>query len=438
MVHVRFASGDKLLFAALLHPMHLGERNAGEFAVLVRELFRRQEIEDRDAFVHRVFFFPGARLHLIEAGADDDLHVLPAQTPRSAAAIHGGVAPAQHDHALANFIHMLERNARQPIDADMDVGGGFLLTRQIEIASARSAGADKHRVPLLRQQRFQALHPLAEMRHRLVAQDIIHLFVDHALRQAEAWDLGADHAAALGVGVEDVDLVAQRQEIARHCQRSRPSANASHALAILLLGLGGQEVLDLALIVRRHPLQPADRHRLRLAFRILDARAPARRLARPVAGAPEDAREHVRLPIDHVGVGVTLRRDQADVFRHRRVRRTRPLAVDHLVEIVRILDVGGLQAGRSCAAGRQPSSRRARSKRRPRSAGILPASGVSTCPGLRAYRQRMPAGSRRFAMAFKFPKQALSIQTEGERLSPKPNTRPTMSASLLLAEKVAG
>src|SRR5262249_47513713 len=82
-------------------------------------------------------------------------------------------------------------------------------------------------------------------------------------------------------------------------------------------------------------LQAADRDRL-----LLDAAAPACRLARPVAGASEDARKHVGLPIDHVGVAIATRRDQPDVFGNSGVCRTGPLAIHDLVEVVRISDVG--------------------------------------------------------------------------------------------------
>ena len=67
---------------------------------------------------------------------------------------------------------------------------------------------------------------------------------------------------------------------------------------------------------------------------VLDPPAPAGGLARAVAGAPENAGEDVRIPVDHVGVGIAPVGDHADVFRHRRVRRARPLAIDDLVKIV--------------------------------------------------------------------------------------------------------
>ena len=70
--------------------------------------------------------FPRAGLHLFEARSHDHLHVLAAEPARGAATIHRGVAAAENDDALADLIDMLEINAGQPIDADMDVGGGFL------------------------------------------------------------------------------------------------------------------------------------------------------------------------------------------------------------------------------------------------------------------------------------------------------------------------
>ena len=100
----------------------------------------------------------------------------------------------------------------------------------------------------------------------------------------------------------------------------------------------GQAARDVALVVGGDALEAADGHRL-----FLDPAAAAGRLARAVAGAAQDAREDVGLPVDHVGVGVAPGGDQADVFGNRRMRRAGPLAIDDLVEVVGILDVGRLQ-----------------------------------------------------------------------------------------------
>ena len=81
-------------------------------------------------------------------------------------------------------------------------------------------------------------------------------------------------------------------------------------------------------------LQPADRDRL-----AVDAAAAAGRLARPVAGAAEDAGKDVRLAVDHVGVFETPLRDHPDVFRDVGVRGARPLAVDDLMVIIRVRSI---------------------------------------------------------------------------------------------------
>ena len=317
--------------------VHLLEGHAGELAVLVREFLGHEEVEDRDVLVDRVFLLPGRGLHFLEARADDHLHVFAAEAARRAAAVHRGVAAAEHDDALADLVDVAERDAGQPVDADMDVGGGFLAAGNVEIAAARRAGADEDRVVAFGQQRLQAVDALAEVHHGAEAGDVADFLVDHFFGQAEARDLAADHAAGLLVAVEDVDLVAERREIARDGQRGRAGADAGDLLAVLRrrAWAGGG---DIVLVVGRDAFQAADRDRL-----LFHAAAPAGGLARTIAGAPEDSREHVGLPIDHVGVGVAPGGDQADVFGHRRVGGTRPLAIDNLVEIVRTADVRSLQ-----------------------------------------------------------------------------------------------
>ena len=160
-------------------------------------------------------------------------------------------------------------------------------------------------------------------------------------------DLRADEAAELGILVVDDDFVAQHRKVAGDGERRRTAADAGDALAILrrrLRHLGVDVVV--ILVVCGDALQPADRHRLLLAFDeglVLDAAASAGRFAGTVAGPAQDSREDVRLPVDHVGVGVAAVRNQPNVFGNRRVGRTGPLAIDDFVEIVGIGNVGDLQ-----------------------------------------------------------------------------------------------
>ena len=59
----------------------------------------------------------------------------------------------------------------------------------------------------------------------------------------------------------------------------------------------------------------------------------------PTAPA-ENPRKDVRLPIDDVGITEAPLRDQPDVFRHVRVRRAGPLAIDDLVVVVGMSGIG--------------------------------------------------------------------------------------------------
>ena len=127
----------------------------------------------------RILFFPGRRLHLLKAAAHDNGDLFAAEPARGAAAIHRGVAAAEHDDAAADLVDMAERDARQPIDADMDVGRRLVAARDVEIAPARRAAADKNRVPILGEQRLQAAHRLAEPGLDAHVEDQLDLFVGH-------------------------------------------------------------------------------------------------------------------------------------------------------------------------------------------------------------------------------------------------------------------
>ena len=74
-----------------------------------------------------------------------------------------------------------------------------------------------------------------------------------------------------------------------------------------------------------------------------DAAAAARRLARTIAGAPENAGEDVRFPVDHIRIAVTACGDQADVFGDGSVGRAGPLAINYFVEVIRVRDISRLQ-----------------------------------------------------------------------------------------------
>ncbi|MGY4292467.1 hypothetical protein ACVWXN_000562 [Bradyrhizobium sp. i1.4.4] len=216
----------------------------------------------------------------------------------------------------------------------MDVGGSLFPARNIELASARCAGADEDRVVFLREQRLHALDAVAAFEFDAEIEDVAGLLVNDRIGQAEFRDLRAHHAAGLGIAVEHGAVIAERGKIARHRQRGGATADERNALAVLRRRTR-QALPDVVLEVGGDALEAADRHR-----RFLDASATARRLAWTIAGASQNSGKHVRFPIDHVGVAVAALCDQSDVFGNRGVCRTGPLAIDHFVKVVGGRDVG--------------------------------------------------------------------------------------------------
>ena len=139
----------------------------------------------------------------------------------------------------------------------------------------------------------------------------------------------------LVVLLEEHDFVAQGHQVVGYRQGSRTGPDQSHPLSVLLGRSFGQEMADLAFEIGGHSLEPANGHGLVT----LQPTAPAGGFARAIAGASQDPREDVGLPIHHVGVGVAPLGNQADIFRHVGVRRTGPLAINDLMVVIGILSI---------------------------------------------------------------------------------------------------
>src|SRR5262249_13717593 len=146
---------------------------------------------------------------------------------RAAAAVHRGVAAAEHDDALADAIDVPERDAGQPVDTDVNVLCRFLAARNVQIAAARCAAADEDGVVAFAfvEQCFQTVDANAPAKLDAEIEDVAHFLVDHGLRQPELGDLAADHPSSLRVAVVDDALVTERSQISGNSQRSRPGAD---------------------------------------------------------------------------------------------------------------------------------------------------------------------------------------------------------------------
>ena len=111
--------------------------------MLEHEALRRVVDEDLDPFLFGVLQLPGRRLEVAARAAGHDLDVPAAQSPRRAAAVHGGVADADDQDPLADLVDVLERDRLEPVDPDVDVGARLGAAGELQILAARRAAADE-------------------------------------------------------------------------------------------------------------------------------------------------------------------------------------------------------------------------------------------------------------------------------------------------------
>jgi len=161
------------------------------------KLLRHHEIQDRDILVHASSFSQGGRLHLLEAGADDNLHFVAAKATRRAAAVHGSVAAAEHDDTLADLADVAEGDGESQ---SMRYGYWPPLPcgRDLEIAAARAPEPTKIASQPSASSALRLSIALAADELDAEIEDVAALLVDDRFRQTEARDLRADHAPALG------------------------------------------------------------------------------------------------------------------------------------------------------------------------------------------------------------------------------------------------
>ena len=217
--HVGLTGGDQAAFAfVVIHRLDHFKRHAGELAAAVFKRLGHMEVQDGNALMLRIFLLPGRGLHLIKATAHNHFHIGAAQAPCRAAAVHRGVATAQHNHPLADAGDMPKRHRSQPVDTDVDVFTDLLATRQLQVAAARRAAANKHRVISLGQQALHRLNALAAFELHPQVQDVAGFLIDHRLGQAKARDLRAYETARLGFAIKHRDFITQRRQISSHGQ----------------------------------------------------------------------------------------------------------------------------------------------------------------------------------------------------------------------------
>jgi hypothetical protein len=221
----------------------------------------------------------------------------------------------------------------------MDTVTGFFTARKVQVATLRRPGANEYGVVIFFQDFLKTGDVVIKVGMNAQGEDVAYFFVEDAFRESEPRYLSAHHATALMPLVVKVYFIAERCQVPRNCQRGRATPNETYFTAILPDWREGHTCFNVALVVSRDTLKSAYSNRF-----FVDTSATTCRFAGAVTGSAKHTGEHVRFPVDHVGVVVSAGGNEAYIFRHRCVRGACILAVDHLVEILRVGDVSGVHS----------------------------------------------------------------------------------------------
>src|SRR5688500_10703136 len=136
------------LLAVLLAPHELLELHADELSILDHKPPGRVILDDVDRLFLRVLELPRRRLEIGTRATRAYSRRDAAMPPRGAAAIHGGVAHADDEHAWSVPVDVPAAHGAEPLEADVDVTpcGVVPAAGDVEVRAFRRDAADVHRV----------------------------------------------------------------------------------------------------------------------------------------------------------------------------------------------------------------------------------------------------------------------------------------------------
>ena len=237
---------------------------------------------------------------------------------------------------------MLEGDAAEPVDPDMDVfGHGWITaTGKIEIFASRRATADEDGVVVFGEQGLHAFDGRVVANFDAHIEDHVDFIEKDLFGEAEGRDVAAHQAARLIEPFVNGGGVAEGHQVIGDGERCGSAADEGDSFAVFLFGRFRQHVADVTAKVGGDALEAADGDGL-IGF---ETSAAAGWFAGAITGTAEDGGKDVRFAIQHVGIGVSALSDETDVFRDVGVGGASPLAVDYFVVVVGVAGISWLHS----------------------------------------------------------------------------------------------
>ncbi|OPZ46231.1 MAG: hypothetical protein BWY94_00791 [Actinobacteria bacterium ADurb.BinA094] len=272
---------------AQLHALHL---DAGDLVALVREDAQRgAEQLELDALLLGLVDLGVVGRHLLARATVEAGDLFGAEAHGGAAGVHGGEAAADDGDLLAGVHRAVALEVPEVVDRGDHTGS--VLTGDVHEVRVEGAEGEEDGVvlglELLELEVDAQPHTGLEL-HAHPPEDV-DLLLEDVAGQAVAGDAVAEHAARLGLRLEDLDGVALQARVEGGGEAGRPGPDDGDPLARVGLGLGRQQQLALELagprLVGHEAMQLAD------GDRVVDELPSARAFAGPRAHAAQDAGE---------------------------------------------------------------------------------------------------------------------------------------------------
>ncbi|MCX7007264.1 MAG: hypothetical protein NTY53_08445, partial [Kiritimatiellaeota bacterium] len=222
------------------------ERHAGDFAVHHVDRGGTEAVVELHAFLERLGSFPGMRGHFFAAFKAREAHLLDARhTHRATRGIHRHIAAADHEHlgtdgGLVAVVHFIEEFQSRP-DARRHLVGN--VQRPADPRADGNEDGVELAARFALEQLARILHLRAGARLDAHIEDALDLAIEHVGGQTVARNAIAQHAAQLGLRIENRDGIAEPAQIERDGHARRAATDHGDLLGPRL-ARRGQRVIE--------------------------------------------------------------------------------------------------------------------------------------------------------------------------------------------------
>src|SRR5688572_4262934 len=191
------------------------------------------EIEKWNVFMLCILDLPGRSFHFFERTSHYNLHIRSTKPSCSSAAIHSSISTTDYNYSSAYFFNMAKSYTGKPVNSNVYILFGIPTAGKFgQILASWCTCSDKNSIIIFLKKLLHARYISVEHRMDTHIENIIHLLIQHLLRQPEGWDLATHKATSCHLFIVEVDLISEGGKVTCNSQRCRSGTYQSDFFAI--------------------------------------------------------------------------------------------------------------------------------------------------------------------------------------------------------------